>query len=48
MKVFELIELLQAVDVDKEIYIYADSSIYSIDIIDELDDRVDINYIKGA
>lgn len=45
MRVSELIELLQAVNGYKEVYVYNDhdSSIYDVLEVDELSDRVDIN-----
>jgi hypothetical protein len=47
MKVYELIEALEQVDLNKEVYIFYDGDIAPIDYVDELSDRVDIN-IKEA
>jgi hypothetical protein len=47
MKVSQLIKLLQDTDTGKEIYMYLDSSLYEIDAVDELEDRVDLNVERG-
>jgi hypothetical protein len=43
MKVWELIEALNQVDINKEIYLFYDGDIASLDYVDELSDRIDIN-----
>lgn len=43
MKVWELIEALNQVDINKEVYIFYDNDIAKIDYVDELSDRIDIN-----
>jgi len=45
MKVYELIDILKNCDLSKEVYSYLNNEIHSltIDSVDELSDRVDIN-----
>ena len=44
MKVYELINQLMSVDMEKEVYFYnAHNEISEIDYVDELSDRVDLN-----
>jgi hypothetical protein len=47
MKVWELIEALKKVDIDKEVYIFYDGDIAPISDVDELSDRVDLNIQEG-
>jgi hypothetical protein len=46
MRVSELINLLKEVDQTKEIYLYLYEEIFEISGVDELSDRVDINFIE--
>jgi len=46
MNVRELIELLQEIEGEKEVYGFSFSTLYEIDAVDELEDRVDLN-LKG-
>jgi hypothetical protein len=47
MKVWELIEALKQVDLDKEVYVFYDGDIAPFDYVDELSDRVDLNIQEG-
>lgn len=46
MKVAELIELLKTTDLNKDVYLYLYEEIFEISDVDELSDRVDINFIE--
>jgi hypothetical protein len=43
MKVSELIELLSQCNPDQEVYAFDDHELRSIVLVDELNDRVDLN-----
>ena len=44
MKVADLIKILTECDQDLPVFVYADSEIYEIDLVDEsISDRVDLN-----
>ena len=44
MKVKDLIKILTECDQDLPVFVYADSEIYEIDLVDEsISDRVDLN-----
>ena len=44
MKVKDLIKILKECDQDLPVFVYADSEIYEIDLVDEsISDRVDLN-----
>jgi hypothetical protein len=48
MKVYELIEALKKVDINKSVFLYtADNDIYPLLEVNELSDRVDLNIAEG-
>jgi|TARA_R110000868_G_scaffold2001_1_gene15773 hypothetical protein len=50
MKVYELIEELKLRDITKEVYVYMNNEIHTLDIdgVDELSDRVDLNITEAV